>query len=186
MRFYNAMPDENILVDKIFKWIVDILVVIVLAIFFIMFFCEQTKVVGNSMNMSLMNNDTVLIDSLSYKLHSPARYDVIVFSKDNNGKDTEYIKRIIGLPGDSVLISDGIIYINGKEQKGIKFDERIVNPGLAKETIKLEYNEYFVIGDNINNSEDSRSNTLSNVKIDEIKGKVWLVGWPFARIRLVK
>lgn len=186
MKFYNAMPDENLFVDRIFKWIVDILVVIVLAQFFIMFFCEKTKVIGNSMNNVLMNDDTVLIDSFTYRITSPARYDVIVFSKENHGKSTEYIKRIIGLPGDSVYIADGVIYVNDRPLKGMKTSEHIVNPGLAKEKIKLEYNEYFVIGDNINSSEDSRSNTISNVKRDEIKGKVWLVSWPFARIRPVK
>lgn len=62
----------------------------------------------------------------------------------------------------------------------------IVNPGLASQKIKLEYDEYFVIGDNWNSSEDSRSNTVGNVKLSEIKGKVWLISWPFASIKIVK
>ena len=184
--FYHARPDENKLIDQVFKWMVDIVVVVVLAMFFARFFCDQTKVVGNSMNQCLLSEDTVLINSLAYKLHSPERYDVIVFEKKNkNGENVTYIKRIVALPGETVQISNGKIYVNDRILSVDHLKEQIVNPGLAKELIKLDYNEYFVLGDNVNSSEDSRSNTVSKIKLDEIKGKVWMVAWPFARIRMV-
>ncbi|MDE7432227.1 MAG: signal peptidase I [Lachnospiraceae bacterium] len=187
MGFYKAMPDKNILIDRIFKWIVDLVVVIVFAEFFITYFSTQTKVVGNSMNDVLLNGDTVLINSFSYRIDSPKRYDVIVFKKtEKNGEQVKYIKRIIALPGETVEITDGKIFVNDEEIKGITIKEKIVNSGLAGEKVKLEYDEYFVIGDNINNSEDSRSSTVGNVKLDEIEGKVWLISWPFARIKPVK
>lgn len=187
MRFYNAMPDKNIFVDKIFKWIVDIVVVVVLALFFITYFGGQTKIVGNSMNETLINGDTVLIDTLAYQISPPDRYDVIVFEKkEKNGDIVEYVKRVVGLPGETVQIIDGRIYINDELLSFNEDKDRIVNAGLAKEKIKLDYNEYFVIGDNWNNSEDSRSNTVANVRLDEIKGKVWLVSWPFVRINIVR
>ena len=185
--FYSARPDENFLIDKVLKWVTDILVVIVLAMFFITFFCKQTKVVGNSMNDVLLSDDTVLINSLSYKISSPKRFDVVVFKKTAiNGEKMEYIKRIVGLPGETIQITDGKIYVNDKPLKGFDFGESIVNAGLAKDKIKLEYNEYFVLGDNINNSEDSRANTIAKVKFDEIEGRVWMIAWPFARIKHVK
>lgn len=187
MGFYKAVPDKNLFIDRIFKWIIDIVVVIVFAVFFFTYFGTQTKVVGNSMNDVLLNGDTVMVNSLSYRMTSPKRYDVIVFSKtEKNGDKVEYIKRIIALPGETVQITDGNVYVNDKELEDLELDEKIVNPGLAKEKIKLDYDEYFVIGDNVNNSEDSRSNTVANVKLSEIKGKVWLISWPFARIKPVR
>ena len=187
MKFYNAMPDKNIFVDKIFKWIVDVIVVVILAIFFMTYFGQQTNVVGNSMSKKLVNGDKVMINALVYALHSPERYDVAVFTKqEKNGDKVEYIERIVGLPGETVQIIDGRIYIDDKKLDYNSDNDRIVNPGLASEKIKLGYNEYFVIGDNWNSSEDSRSNTVSTVKLSEIKGKVWLISWPFARIKIVK
>lgn len=187
MRFYNAMPDKNIFIDKIFKWIVDIVVVVVLAIFFMTYFCSQTKVVGNSMSDTLVNGDSVMINTLSYKMDSPGRFDVVVIEKkEKNGNTAEYIKRIIGLPGETVQIVNGRIYVNDKLLDYNEDKDNIVNAGLAAEKIKLDYNEYFVMGDNWNNSEDSRSSTISNVKLDEIKGKIWFISWPFVRINIVK
>lgn len=186
MRFYNAIPDENIVTDKIVKWIADLFTVIVLAIFCIIFMFNQTVVVGNSMNKVLLNGDTVRINSFAYRLSKPKRYDIIVFEKKNSKNEfDEYIKRIIALPGETVQIKDGRLYINDKELKNPYIKNEIVNSGLANDKIKLDYDEYFVMGDNANNSEDSRFSTVENVKLSEIKGKVWLVSWPFARIRLV-
>ncbi len=187
MRFYSSMPDENFFVDKVFKWIVDVVVVIVLALFCITFFCEQMKVSGNSMSDTLQGESTVLIDKFNYRLSSPDRYDVIAFSKsEKNGNKTKYIKRVIGLPGETVLIRDNRIYVNGKELKYEKYDEAIVNAGVAGSEITLDYNEYFVLGDNVNSSEDSRSSAIGSIKKNEIIGKVWFTAWPFEKIKTVK
>lgn len=187
MKFYNAMPDSNFFVDRIFKWVIDIIVVVVLAVFLMTYFGQRTTVVGNSMSDGLVNGDTVLINTLTYGIASPKRYDVVVFTKtEKNGDKVEYIKRIVGLPGETVQVINGRIYIDDKELEFNEKKDNIVNPGLAFDKIKLEYDEYFVIGDNWNNSEDSRSNTVSNVKLSEIKGKIWLISWPFVRINIVK
>ena len=123
MRFYNAMPDKNIFVDRILKWIVDVIVVIVLALFFMNYLGQQSKVIGNSMNDRLKNGDKVMINTLAYDMHSPERYDVIMFNKkEKNGDKVEYIKRIVGLPGETIQIKDGRIYINDKV---LKYNEKM-------------------------------------------------------------
>lgn len=186
MRFYNAMPDKNIAIDKIFKWIVDIIVVVIFAVFIMNYVGLRTNVVGNSMAKELVNHDEVLIDTLRYRLTSPSRYDVISFTKKGtDGESMEYIKRIIGLPGETVEIKNGRIYIDNEKLDYNNDMEDIVNPGLAASPVKLSDDEYFVIGDNWNSSEDSRSNMVGNVRTDEIKGKVWLIVSPFVRIGLV-
>lgn len=187
MRFYNAMPDKNIAIDKVFKWIVDIIVVAIFAVFIMNYVGLRTDVVGNSMAKELVNQDEVLIDTLIYRLKTPARYDVIAFTKKGtDGETMEYIKRIIGLPGETVEIKNGRIYIDNEPLDYNSEMEDIVNPGLAASPVKLSDDEYFVIGDNWNSSEDSRSHTVGNIQTDEITGKVWLIVSPFVRIGIVK
>lgn len=186
MRFYQAVPDKNLIVDHIVKWIVDIVVVLVLALFVMHFFGTKVSVVGNSMSEELVNNDQVLINTLIYRLREPKRMDVIAFSKtDTNQNSTSYIKRIIGLPGETIQIKEGYIYINGELWNHSFNDGTIVNAGLASNVVNLAKNEYFVIGDKPNNSEDSRAATIGTVKKNEIKGTVWLIIEPFVRIGLV-
>lgn len=187
MRFYNAVPDKNILIDVVLKWIVDVVVVLLLAVFCMHYFGEQTEMVGNSMSESLLHHDALLVNRLVYQLTDPKRYDVVVFHKKaEDGEDVSYIKRIIGIPGDTVRIMDGRVYINGNLLNYNEEREGIVNPGLAVDDIYLGEEEYFVMGDNWNSSEDSRSNTVGVVSRDEIEGKIWMVTSPFVRIQLVK
>ena len=90
------------------------------------------------------------------------------------------------MPGETIQIKDDSIYVNDKKLKGFKIKDKIVNLGTASQKITLEYNEYFVMGDNVNSSEDSRSVTIGNVKRNEIDGKVWFTIWPFNKIKTVK
>ena len=116
----------------------------------------------------------MLIVTLSYRIGSPKRNDIIAFKP--NGSDTShiYIKRVIGLPGETIQIRDGMIYINGKVYLEKTDYPAITNPGLASEEIKLGVTEYFVLGDNRNNSEDSRYADVGLVDADYIEGRVWL------------
>lgn len=187
MGFYNVIPDKNIPVDVILKYIVDIAVAVLLGIFVMHFMGIQTEVVGNSMSGELLNHDNVLINKFTYKLQNPKRYDVISFVKKNDaGEQVEYIKRIIGLPGDQIQIKEGRIYVNDQKIEYNDKRESIVNSGLAAEVIHLGEEEYFVMGDNWNSSEDSRSNSVGIVSAEEIKGKIWMIISPFVRINLVK
>lgn len=186
MEFYRRIPDENIFLDKIGKYIVDIIVVIVIAVFISSYLCSEEKVTGNSMASVLNSNEKVFVDTLSYNIFKPERYDVVKFSiKSKEGMEESYIKRIIGMPGETVQIKDGKIYIDNKEIDYNNKKDRIVNAGAAADEIKLGKNEYFVMGDNWNSSEDSRFTSIGNVSLKDIDGKVWLRVSPFVRIGLI-
>ena len=135
---------------------------------------QRTRVEGHSMEPALSDGDNLIVDKISYRFHDPERFDIIIFPYQWE-PNTYYIKRIIGLPGETIQIDDeGNIYIDGEvlqEHYGL---ERIKNPGSAREPITLGEDEYFVLGDNRNNSEDSRYQSVGNVTADEIEGKVWL------------
>jgi signal peptidase I len=148
----------------------------------------QTTIEGESMEPSFTNNDSVIIQKLSYYLHDPERYDVIVFPVKADSGDGEeevnYIKRIIGLPGEIVQIKDGKVYINGNELDGDNYsEEEIIDPGLVSTPVKLAEDEYFVLGDNRNMSTDSRYQLVGMVKKDNIEGAAWYCIWPFSHIK---
>ena len=146
----------------------------------ITFVGQRTEVEGASMENTLHNGDNLIVDKLSYRFHDPERFDIIVFPfqfQDN----TYYIKRIIGLPGETVqIMDDGSIYINGGKLEE-NYGMEVIKPetiGRAAEPIELGDDEYFVMGDNRNNSSDSRTDMVGNITRENIIGKAWLRIWP--------
>ena len=146
----------------------------------ITFVGQRTEVEGASMENTLHNGDNLIVDKFSYRFHDPERFDIIVFPfqfQDN----TYYIKRIIGLPGETVqIMDDGSIYINGEKLEE-NYGMEVIKPetiGRAAEPIELGDDEYFVMGDNRNNSSDSRTDMVGNIKRENIIGKAWLRIWP--------
>ena len=125
--------------------------------------------VGASMEEAIAHNQKVLINRTSYFIFAPDIDDVVVFKQGNN--DHLYIKRVVATPGDSVQIIDGQLFVNDAMVKG-NFD-KIADPGIAEERIVLGEDEYFVMGDNRNNSEDSRSHTVGAIHRSQIIGKAW-------------
>lgn len=150
---------------------------------------HQTTIAGSSMEPVLKDNDSVIIQKLSYYWEDPGRYDVIVFpitDRDENGKKIYYIKRIIGLPGEIVQIINGSVYINGEKlDDDIYSDEKIEDPGIAESPVQLEEDEYFVLGDNRNMSTDSRYTYVGMVKRKDIEGEAFCCIWPFSRIKKI-
>ena len=151
-------------------WIVEIIAVILLAFILVSAFGIRTNVVGQAMSDTLENGDEILINKL---VKSPKTGDVIVFLPNGNERSHYYIRRVIGVPGDTVCIKDGAVYINGN-----LYNEKIEvaameEEGIAGEEIVLGEDEYFVLGDNRNNSEDSRYANIGNVKKEYIVGLAW-------------
>ena len=150
-----------------------LLSVLIVTYLIITFVGQRTEVNGSSMESTLQNGDNLIVDKISYRFSDPKRFDIVVFPFQYE-EDTYYIKRIIGLPGEIVQIdTDGVIYINGEvlhESYGL---EVIKDPGRAIEPITLGEDEYFVMGDNRNNSEDSRSANIGTVMESSIVGKAW-------------
>lgn len=167
------------IIIKVLLWVVEIAAVILLAFLIVNFTIEKTKMSGSSMEETLYNNDSIIIDKLIYLIKSPKRFDVIVFKQNNKEHSYYNIKRVIALPGETILIQDNLIYINGKIVEEIINVDPMINFGLASEEIHLEEDEYFVLGDNRNNSEDSRFASMGNIVKSNIIGKARLRTKPF-------
>ena len=166
--------------EPIIKAIVDIVVIVCAAFLMINFFFDNTSITGHSMNNTLKNDDVMLVNKVAFKYRDPKRYDVIIFKPNIGNVSDYYTKRIIGLPGETVQIVDGKVYIDGDVLKDDVIDEVIYNAGNAAKPIKLGYNEYFVLGDNRNNSDDSRFSNVGFVKYEDIVGMPWFVVYPFS------
>ena len=144
------------------------------AVCWVLFF-EKARVYGHSMEPVLKDGQTVLVDKLAYRLGEPERFDVIVF-RDRREEGRYYMKRIVGLPGETVQIADGRVTIDGvlleepSEREEIRDARRASEPGVLGES------EYFVLGDNRNGSSDSRDSDIGNVSAEQIIGRV--VFWP--------
>jgi signal peptidase I len=174
---------------KILIWAAQIAAVIFLAYFIVYYALERTNMVGISMETTLHDKDQIIINKFSYRFTDPKRFDVIVFKK--SGKEHSYydIKRIIALPGEKLQLKDGNILINGEVVEEAVYVEPMGNYGLAAEEILLEENEYFVLGDNRNNSEDSRFASVGMIRREEIIGEAFIRTSPFNfvnKLNLVK
>lgn len=173
---------------RFLKGIVDLglflLVVLVITYVLVTFVTHRTLVHGSSMEPRLYDGDSVMTDKLTYRFKDPQRFDIISFPYKQDPH--EYlIKRIIGLPGEKIRIIDGQIYINDlilNEQYGL---EITASGGIAEVPIVLGEDEYFVLGDNRNDSLDSRFKEVGMIKREEIIGKAWLQIWPLNKFGIV-
>ena len=156
--------------------------------FLLMFVGQRTSVHGNSMYPTLKDGDQLIVEKVTKHFSSPKRFDIIVFPFQYQS-NTYYIKRIIGLPGETVqIMEDGSIYINGEKLEE-SYGREVIKPetiGRAADPIVLEEDEYFVMGDNRNNSSDSRTDMVGNIKREDIIGKAWLRIWPLSDFGVLK
>ena len=153
-----------------------------LASFVTNYVAYQTPVEGESMEPTLTDGDSVVIQRLSYYFTDPKRYDVVVFPVHYDSGSTEktyYIKRVIGLPGETVQIIDGSVYINNEKLTEDKYSSTSINEaGIAENPLVLGENQYFVMGDNRNMSTDSRNSYVGLVNKNDIVGEAWICTWP--------
>lgn len=170
----SRWPQIRKIVLKVLIWVGQIAAVILLAYFFVHFCIQRISVVGDAMDPTLQAGDSIVVNKAIYKVTNPKRFDVVVF--EQNGQEHNYynIRRIVGLPGETIQIKDGHIFIDGNELEEVVNVDEIVNPGLAKNPYVLEENEYFVLGDNRNDSVDSRFASIGTIVKDEIIGKAWM------------
>ena len=163
-----------------------LLVVVVITYMVIHFVGQRTQVQGESMEPMLQDGDNLIVDKITYHFKAPQRFDIIVFPFQYK-EDTYYIKRIIGLPGETVQITgEGTIYIDGEVLEEGYGREVIRDPGNAYSPVTLGEDEYFVLGDNRNNSSDSRSSSVGLIHRKDIIGRAWVRIWPFSKISVLK
>ena len=158
-----------------------ILVTMVAAVFLVVFVAQPVIVDGESMNDTLYSGERLLIEKVTRYYGGLERFDIVVFDPENES-GALYIKRIIGLPGETVRIEDGVIYINGEVLEEDYGREVILDAGRAWETITLGEDEYFVMGDNRNDSLDSRFEEVGNVNLSQITGRVIIQMFPFHKV----
>jgi len=150
------------------------------------FVVQRTEILSGSMQPTLYKGESYLVDKISYRFKEPQRFDIVTF-KYKYAEKTYYVKRIIGLPGETIFIDEyGTIFIDGEVLVENYGNEVIEKAGLAAEPIKLADDEYFMMGDNRNDSQDSRYPNVGPVKREQILGKLWVQIWPLNRIRFMK
>lgn len=177
---------EGKLARGILIWVFQIAVVLACAVVAAIFFFQTVTMQEGSMEPTLATGDRFFINRMAYKLGSPKRGDIIVFKTSPKAGARLHIKRVIGLPGETVQIKDGQILINGETYKEGRDFPGISDPGLAEEEISLQAGEYFVLGDNRNNSDDSRYGDVGNVQKKYIEGGLWFVAGPIKKIGFLK
>lgn len=174
LTFYRKKKKINKeLINTILLYVFWGIVMTLIAFVFVYCFGVRTSVIGVSMEPELYNGQEVFINRFTYFLSKPKSADVIVFLPNGNENAHYYVKRVVAVPGDTVIISDGILYINDHTYDDSLIIDKIEDAGIAENLITLGEDEYFVIGDNINNSEDSRSSNVGIVRKEFIIGRVW-------------
>ncbi len=157
---------------EIFSYLFGIVIALVAAFGIIYCFGMKTSVIGVSMENTLFNGQTILINRIAYLIMQPKAGDIIVFLPNGNQNTHYYVKRVVAVPGDTVQFIDGRLYVNGVVEENDAYD-KVAESGIAENLIKLDNDEYFVLGDNRNNSEDSRSGNIGPVNKALIEGKAW-------------
>ena len=181
MEFFEEKEPNRL--HRITEWIVDCAVMIALACYIVFCFGSRIDMNGSSMKPVLESGDVVLMNRLAYDVGKPKRFDIAVFAREGQ---TPGIKRIIGLPGETVQIKNGSVYIDGEILKAEDSLGEATIAGVAEYPIELGDDEYFLLGDNRESSEDSRFSGIGNIKRENLIGRVWLRFQPFSRFGLVR
>ena len=158
---------------EIAQWFFLVFTAILIATVLVFSIGMRTSVIGVSMEPGLYNGQEILINHLIYKFINPKRGDVVVFLPNGNQNTHYYVKRVVGLPGETIQIRDERLYVNGVLAEEDESYDKMADAGIAENEITLGIDEYFVLGDNRNNSEDSRSGNIGPIKRDDITGKAW-------------
>ena len=182
----NPEKIEENKVKEAVSLIVYCIVVVAVMFLVVKFVGQRTVVLGSSMEPTLQDGDNLITDKITYRLIEPKRFDIVVFPyKENTSK--LLIKRIIGMPGEKVQIKNGKVYINDTELKDDVYGNALmVDEGIVGDPVVLAADEYFVLGDNRNHSQDSRFASVGNIHRDDIIGRAWVRIWPLNKLTLLK
>lgn len=161
--------------EEIKDWLVSILIAVILAFFIRYFIVELYMVEGPSMRPTLVNGERLVVNKFIYRFKSPEKGDVLVFRYPRD-PSRDFIKRVIAVAGDTIEIKEGRVFLNGQLLNETYILEK-TRGSYALATVPEGH--IFVMGDNRNNSEDSRFRDVGFVSLDMIKGKAVLVFWPF-------
>ncbi len=175
---------ERSQIREVVNLVVYVASIIVIAILLNKFVIQKVEVDGPSMNTTLKTGQHLIVEKVTYYFRDPKREEIVVFTPPGYEDDTLYIKRVIGVPGDKIQIIDGAIYLNGEKYDDKHWTEEILDPGIADEEITVGEDEYFVVGDNRNDSTDSRE--FGTIKKSSIMGKAVLRVWPFSKFGPLK
>lgn len=178
----ETTPTAKKIIKEIVIWVLLIILTITASYFMTTNIFVKTSVSGVSMEPTLNEGQIVIVNKFEYYLKKPKRNDVIVYKQSNKEHSYFELKRVIGLPGETVKIKNGLVYINDEVMKEKVKTDIIQNGGLAEEGVRLDDNEYFVLGDNRNDSEDSRFASVGNVLKNEILGKAIAIEKPLSLI----
>lgn len=175
------------ILKECFFWLLEIIAAIFFAYLLIHFCIRRTNTIGSAMEPTLYNGEEVFINTKSYLFFSPSREDVVAFyDKDGEVDYAEepliIFRRIIGLPGETIQIIDGQIFIDGTQLKESYQYAQMMTAGIAEQEIKLEEDEYFVLCDSRIDSDDSRNASFGNIKKEQIIGKVTFTLKPFSMV----
>lgn len=170
-------------IKTIFREVIVYIILFVVCVFIIpRYIVQRTIVDGPSMENTLEDKDQLIVDKLSYQFSDPKRFDVIIFYPFGRDVSEYYVKRVIGLPGETIQIVGSDIYINGEVLEETYGKDLITDPGMANEEITLGSDDYFVLGDNREVSSDSRFEDVGILKRDLISGKVMFRMWPISKL----
>ena len=186
-RFASAKEKlQNEKFRSISRFLFELVVVLLFAALTAVLMFQSVTMQESSMEPTISVGDKFFMNRLIYKVSSPKRGDIIVFRTNASDDAALHIRRVIALPGETVQISDGMIIIDGRLYKEGKGFPSISNPGLAASPITLDNNEYFVLGDNRNNSEDSRYGDIGLINKRYIVGKLWFTVSPVKKLGFLK
>ena len=170
---------------EILSFLLYVVVVVGITFLIIHYVGQRTYVSGSSMENTLSDGDNLIVDKLTYRFSDPKRFDIIVFPYKYE-ENTYFIKRIIGLPGETIQVTDGKIYINGQVLDESYGREVLKSGGIAETPITLGEDEYFVMGDNRNDSMDSRDPSVGVLHKSELVGRAWVRIWPLSKFGVLR
>ena len=180
MDFY--INEDTAWLRRSIRWAVNIVVVLACAWFLVYGFGGQVQISGGSMEPVLEAGDVVLVNRLAYDTGKPERFDIVVFER---GDGKQNVKRVIGLPGETIQIKGGFLFVDGETLDAKDGLEAVALAGRAENPITLAEDEYFLLGDNRDSSEDSRFANVGNVKREQIWGKVWFRILPILKLDFI-